>query len=289
MYRQKIRSKAMEKNKNNVAEEIIANSGNGFHSKVVNLLRELKWNVLVSPYYSDNFTDKPRELDIIAEKKFDVSTVRGWLGTLSVRVFIECKYINSDTVFWLDNKDKNRATERIMSDTGMRKDYDVGIEEHHYYSDSLVAKLFSSNGRGEDNEPINKAINQNLNALIYYRNRYDLMPEERARQNQVLRYISYPLIVVNSYDRFFNTKMSDNTSTSETVVEPFQLEVNYAYVDREKKGRNEYFLIDVVCIDKLKDFLVMLESTDIVGVKTKLISDERQNQSQNINYKNPFQ
>lgn len=49
-------------------KQIIENSGNGFHYKVVNFLREKGWVVLVSPYYNDNVTDKQREIDIIAEK-----------------------------------------------------------------------------------------------------------------------------------------------------------------------------------------------------------------------------
>lgn len=34
----------------------------------MNALRGRGWTVTVSPYYSENFTDKPREIDIIAEK-----------------------------------------------------------------------------------------------------------------------------------------------------------------------------------------------------------------------------
>ena len=51
----------------NDVKDIINKSGNGFHARVVKLLRNDNWTVLVSPYYSDNFTDKPREIDVIAE------------------------------------------------------------------------------------------------------------------------------------------------------------------------------------------------------------------------------
>ena len=80
----------------NPVQKIIEKSGNSFHSRVVKLLRDEKWTVLVSPYYSDNFTDKPREIDVIAERNLDVSDfIRDWLGTLNVRLFIECKYTNT--------------------------------------------------------------------------------------------------------------------------------------------------------------------------------------------------
>jgi len=260
-------------------EKIMAKSGNGFHSRVVNLLRDEKWTVLVSPYYSDNFTDKPREIDIIAEKKFDVSVFGGWLGTLDVHLFIECKYINSDTIFWFDNKDKERAIQRTMTDTGMKHpDEDVTIKEHHYLKEVFVAKLFSSEkSRNEDNELMNKAINQNLNALVYYRDRTNIIPPNPYLHDQVLQRISYPIIVVNSFKNFFRTNMADNTEAVELITEPFQLEVNYAYIDESNNKHNEYFLIDVVSIDTLPEFLSMLEKKDILKIRGKLSLEERKN------------
>lgn len=268
--------------KNIEVQEIIDKSGNVFHSKVVKLLRELDWSVLVSPYYSDNFTDKPREIDIITEKKFDIKHyISDWLGTLDVNIFIECKYINVNTVFWFDNKDKNRATQRIMNDTGMdHPDDNINIKEHHYFTDVSVAKLFSSEkSKSEDNDLISKAVNQNLNALVYYRNKSNIFSENSAFRNKVLKRIPYPLIVVNSFDKFFRTNMDDPTSSTEPITEPFQLEVNYAYIDDNKKSCNEYFLIDIVSIDKLSDFLLNLENTDIKAIKGKISWEEAQKNS----------
>jgi len=264
--------------KKSKVSEIIEKSGNTFHVKVVNLLREQGWEVLVSPYYSDNFTDKPREIDIITEKPFDTYDFSTWIGSVNARLFVECKYINGDTVFWFDSKDKNRSIERIMTDTGMdHPNHNINIKEHHYYDSTSVAKLFSSEkSRSEDNELINKAINQNLNALVYYRDRGDLIPENPNRGSNVLRRVTYPLIVVNSFDNFFKTDMNDESGGVEAITEPFQLEVNYAYVDKGKNSKNEYFLIDVVSIDKLPEFLSMIETRDINAVRGKVAWEERQ-------------
>lgn len=272
-------------------QEIMDKTGNVFHTRVVKFLRGEKWTVLVSPYYSDNFTDKPREIDIIAEKKFDISDfISDWLGTLNIRLFIECKYITGKTVFWFDDKDKNRATERIMADTGMdHPNHNINIKELHYFTDTPVAKLFSSEkSRNEDNELISKAINQNLNAMVYYRNRTNLIPEDPNIRNKVLRRVSYPIIVVNSFDNFFQTSMKDETEKVEPITEPFQLEVNYAYMDKDKSGRNEYFLIDVVSIDKLGDFLAMLGKKDILEITEKIRWEERQKQARKnqVGYEN---
>ncbi|MEI6238425.1 MAG: hypothetical protein WCP15_02745 [bacterium] len=263
-------------------EEIMEKSGNGFHVRVVNLLRDLKWTVLVSPYYSDNFTDKPREIDIVAEQAYDTYDFSDWVGSVNARLFIECKYINGDTIFWFDNRDKERSVERIMTDTGMDDpNRDIGVQGHHYFSDAPVAKLFSSEkSRGEDNELMSKAINQNLNALIYYRDRSDLIPNNPHKRTNVLSRVSYPLIVVNSFEHFFKTDMADTSGKFEPITEPFQLEVNYAYIDKTKTGKNEYFLIDVVSIDKLSEFLSMIEKKDVTAVRGNVAWKERMHRAE---------
>lgn len=276
----------MQNSNKELAEEIIKRSGNSFHSKVVKQLRESGWGVLVSPHYSDNFTDKPREIDIIAEKKFDVDEfIYGWLGTVNVRLFIECKYVNGNNVFWFDAKDKDRAAERIMRDTGMEDlQRDLSTQKHHYYSDAPVAKLFSSDkGRSEDNEMMSKAINQNLNATVYYRNKGDLnlIKTSKGYIERVLNYLSYPIIVVNSFDHFYSTDM-DGSCKATPITEPFQLEVNYAYTDKEINQHSEYFIIDVVSLDKLPDFLSsVIEGVDVSAIKKKIGWDKSSNQRAN--------
>ncbi|MDO8516280.1 MAG: hypothetical protein Q7S28_03455 [bacterium] len=272
--------------KTTAVQEIIDQSGNSFHSCVVKNLRDGGWTVLVSPYYSDNFTDKPREIDIIAEKKFNVTDfVSNWLGTVNVLLFIECKYITTATVFWFDAKDKERAIERIMRDTGMEHpQLDGNIQKHHYLSDVAVAKLFASDSkRNEDNETITKAINQNLNATVYYRNRKDLKiaTTQSGYVERVLKRVSYPIIVVNSMEPFHSTDMGGSGEVH-AITEPFQLEVNYAYTDKDRNGFNEYFLVDVVSIDKLSDFLITsIEQADVPALAEKIKWDKRLNRAQN--------
>lgn len=247
--------------------------GNSLHSRVVRLLRGQRWEVLVSPYYSDNFTDKPREIDVIAEREYDVHEFMDLVGILKVQLFIECKNINEKIVFWFDEKDINKATELIQRETGMADPaHNVTITKHHYYNDASVAKLFaSSKGRSEDNEIMSRAINQNLNAFIYHRGRIDqLFPGPRMyapRPSILERRVQYPIIVVNSFDNFFGVDMSDDTEQPKKISSPFQLEVNYAYVDQTRKACNEYFLIDVVSLDTLPSFLAQLDKSDINIIK----------------------
>lgn len=276
-----------KKNTKTIAEEIIERSGNSFHSRVVELLREEKWKVLVSPYYSDNFTDKPREIDIIAEKLYPVKDVfhTNILGYINIRLLIECKYVAHDTVFWFDDKDIERAIKRTMQDTGLDHPARNGsIEKHHYLSNVRVAKLVASNAKkNEENEAINRAINQNLNALAYYRNRNDLRLTSgyEEYEEHILKCISYPLIVVNSFEKFHQTLMTVG-SKPQTINTPFQLEVNYAYTDKSRKGHNEYFLIDVMSIDMLSTFLSeCIGTADVPVISQNLAYEERANRLQN--------
>lgn len=247
---------------NNTLQEIkdsLQKSGHSLHADVVSKLRGLSWRVLVGPHYSDNFTDKPREIDIIAEKDFFVDEdYEGRLGTITVRLFIECKYITSNTVLWLDAKDKIKAGGLVENQGLDNPNQQSRSWEHHYFTDEPVVKLtsFVGSAKSDDKEVINQAINQSLNALIYYKNKYEIVPRQNAntRTGNISTTVEYPIIVTRSYDKLFSTDLG-NIDNIKTIDKPFQIEVNYAFLDEERKRRNEYFLIDVVKLDDLVSFL----------------------------------
>lgn len=267
-----------------IIKSILEKSGNSFHARVVEKLREYGWDVLVSPYYNDNYTDKPREIDIIAEREFGVDHPHyGYSGKMKVRLFIECKYIADKTVFWFDSKDKSKSSKRIQQDTSLTET-EININSHHYYDDKPVAKLFASDkNRTEENDSINKAINQSLNATVYYRHRWDLkIKSDKEKPGKLLETVYYPIILVNSFDNFYATDMS-NPKGVEKIKDPFQIEVNYAYMDKDKKPCNEYFLIDVVNIEGLLVFFQdSIENKDIVYISEKLGRMEYEHRTNNI-------
>ncbi len=249
--------------------EIIENSGHTLHARVVMLLRQLDWTVAVSPYYSDNFTDKPREIDIIAEKFFDAHLHGRRTGDIVVRLFIECKYIADTIVIWFDSKDMNRAVDRIKVDTGWSDTRGfAGLHRHHYHSPDQVAKLFSTGKGREEGDVFARAINQGLNALIYYRHQPDVHPRQDTKR-KLYRRLVYPVIAVDKFDMLHRTEMSDSRPAT-SIAEPFQIEVNYAYLNRERNGSNEHFLIDVVSIDALPEFLHRLEHADVQAMRDYL-------------------
>ena len=253
-------------------KQLIERSGNNFHYQVVNFLREKGWSVLVSPYYNDVMGNKAREIDIVADRQFDVNerSCKKYKGALSVRLFIECKYINKETVFWFDNTDKEKAIRKICKVTSLKPPTENAlINEHHYLKDKEVAKLFASlPDKLQDNEPIYRGLTQSLNAMVYYRSDHPIIPEEEL-SSTILEKLKYPLIICNDFKTFFKVDSKDKRGYSE-ICDNFQLEVNYAYRDIRGATINEYFIIDIINFQKFNQFLEELEKTDISIIRYML-------------------
>ncbi|MDH5650354.1 MAG: hypothetical protein OEZ39_00630 [Gammaproteobacteria bacterium] len=251
-------------------KKIIETSGNNFHCKVLNHLKSLGWHVLVSPYYTDNISDKPREIDLIAEKAFEYGdSYSGHKGTVNAKLFIECKFIPQKNVFWFHDKDMQKASELVVKNTPLR-DNNIYKDKHHYLSSSnRVAKLFASESkRAAENEIIYKALNQSLNAMVYNRWDHTILPTKKGKPHRNITSIEYPVIVCNSFNDFYSVDI-DSDREPEVINDNFLLEVNYAYIDTNKSHRNRYFLIDIVSFNKLTSFLKVIES-DINAIKNIL-------------------
>lgn len=242
---------------------IIKGSGNSFHCLVNNYLQEKDWHTLISPYYMDCSSNKPREIDLIAEKSwFYNDRFNNKYGTINIKLFIECKYIPNINVFWFSDKDMISTKKWLALNTPLCE-RNMFTENHHYLATNhKVAKLFAgenANGRNVENEVIYKALNQSLNSMVYLRHRKSIIPEDHNRNNDILVTVELPVILCNSFEKFYRVEMEDSTSLEE-IQDNFQLEVNYAYLDRNKQNQNEFFLIDVVDFNKIDAFLSQMES-----------------------------
>ena len=252
----------MKKTDIDQVKDIIANSGNNFHCTVIDYLKEKGWTVLISPYYNDNVSDKPREIDLVAEKAFDMKNVFGnFAGTVNVKLFIECKYIPQKVVFWFHDKNLEKAKHLVLKTTPLREN-NVYTDKHHYLNSDTVAKLFADEKKQRaENEIFYKALNQSLNAMVYYRSSESII----SKNTQYIKYtVNYPVIICNDFNNLYRVDIGSNDDPV-IVRDNFQLEVNYAYLDSSKKHKSEYFLIDIVAYDKIDAFLEYLqEDTSIV-------------------------
>lgn len=243
--------------------KIVEKSGNVFHYKVVRFLREKEWKVTVSPYYVDEYTSKPREIDIVAE---NFSPILDWsgipLGYTKVKLFIECKYVNNPIVLWFDEKDQKKAVKRICLDTDLEEpEKNTRIEQHHYYSEKSVAKISSSQGNSDEGDVFYKAISQSLGALIYYKqNGISHVIDEYSKQRKVFGTVTYPIIVCNSFEKLYKVDtLSLVDEPPQKILDSFQFEVNYAYSSSggDRKMTSEYFLVDVIDFSRFDSVLEM--------------------------------
>ena len=186
------------KDRAELIKKLIAESGNNFHYSMVRFLREKEWTVTVSPYYSDYATDQSREVNIIAEKSYDVHVplFRQFAGVINVRLIIEYKHINGEIAFWFDDKNMPKSRARVASDTSH-----TYTQDHHYLTDKRVAKLFSKK-YGSDQDMIYKALTQTLHALIYYKehNIPWVLPQHHTK---IVANLNYPVIVCNSFENLY--------------------------------------------------------------------------------------
>jgi hypothetical protein len=242
-------------------EAIVNESGNSFHCRVTNYLKAKGWSTLVSPYYMDGGTNKPREIDLVAEKHwvYDDSFTKKY-GAVIIKLFIECKYIPQPNVFWFSDKDTDAATKWLVSNTPLT-DNNMFTKRHHYLaSGSRVAKLFASKNKpNAENEVIYKALNQSLNAMVYLRGKESLIPEIKNGRIPTLACIEMPVVLCNSFADFYRVEM-ESLNSPRSIDENFQLEVNYAYLDINGKQRNDYFLLDIVDFEKIDNYLNVLEA-----------------------------
>ena len=257
-------------------EEIktIKPDGNDFQYKVKKILEDLGWVVRMSPHYNDSFSEKPREVDIIAEKIFAPAQNSVYNSFVIVRLFIECKYVTDHTTFWFQQRDYDKAKEVVYSTRSFHevdRNYEVQ-SNHHYLAEDLIAKLYRTDGKNPDGDPVYKAITQCLNATIYYRNHTTELSKKSIRSRHLVEELNYSLIVCNSFDKFL---MKDTTNESEVtaITEPFQLEVDYAYTTKTSQIE-EMFYIDVLSIDHIHIFENTFLSTEINLAKQKLSDDE---------------
>jgi hypothetical protein len=236
-------------------DELVKSSGNSFHAKVARWFRDKGWHIVVSPYYMDQSQNKAREIDLIAEKLFPIKDTFGsHVDDLAVRLFVECKFVPTHSVFWFTDKRQDAARELVCS-SGTFRANNTYTDEHHYLAHSTkVAKLFATSGnKAQENEPFYKALNQTLNAFVSMRRKPVSVPELLQQRRSAKDTLEFPVVVCSSFDTVFAVDFYADAAP-EAIEDYFQLEVQYAYVDANERRRDEYFLLDFVAFKHLEQF-----------------------------------
>lgn len=240
-------------------KDLINGSGNNFHAKVARWFQDEGWHITVSPYYMDQTQNKAREIDLIAEKAFPITGRFGdpTANSITLRLFVECKYVPSHSVFWFTDKDLTEAKKLVCS-SGVFRENNSYTNKHHYLATSQkVAKLFSSNTqKGQELEPFYKALNQALNAFVSMRTKTLLLPSAQGGHGKT-KVLDFPIVVCSSFDKLWSVDFY-NESEAQKISDNFQLEVRYAYTDSRATNHDDYFLLDFVEFDKLSQFVTTI-------------------------------
>lgn len=249
-------------------QELIDGSGNNFHAKVTRWFASDGWSTTISPYYMDQSQQKARELDLIAEKVWPIKGTfgDGVCGEVAVRLFVECKFLPSYSVFWFTDKDRS-AIEEMLCTSGEFRRENTYTAKHHYLSTSdRVAKLFaSSNSRGQESEPFYKALNQSLNGLVSLRRQPPRAFSSSRRTGGFQVVLNFPVVVCSSFSQLYASDFAGTRETS-LVDDNFQLEVEYAYVEASGQSRDELFLLDIVEYERLSQFVeAVAEDAHVAG------------------------
>lgn len=250
----------------NEISKLISTSGNNFHAKVARWFADNGWYVTVSPYYMDQSQNKAREIDLIVEKTYGIMDIFSRpVGSVAIRLFVECKFIASHTVFWFSEKDVESAKGLVFSTRAFRENNTYSQKHHYLSSCQNVAKVFSSNNSGSaENEPFYKALNQVLNAMISLKNQNVSALANLDRHNRPKLTIEFPVVVCSSFDKLYGVDFYKDSEPA-PLNDHFQLEVQYAYVDRSDKHRNEFFIIDFVDFNALSGFIDKIDENGKVA------------------------
>jgi hypothetical protein len=239
--------------------ELIAGSGNNFHAKVARWFQAHDWTTTISPYYMDESQNKAREIDLICEKSWGIKGIFDkHEGDVVIRLFVECKFVPTYSVFWFSDKD-NAEAERLVCASGVFRAENTYTKKHHYLASTpRVAKVFASNAqRASEAEPFYKALNQSLNALVSMRTRPVQLHTGNPNRGACVT-LDFPLIVCSSFDRLYGVDFYAD-SEPRKIADNFQLEVRYAYAASGLSARDEYFLLDVLEFAQLDQFACAMD------------------------------
>jgi len=238
-------------------QKIIDEGGDQIQYDLAKILEENGWNAQISPYYKDIATDKSREIDIIARKEFLVKDdFYNQSERVLVRLFIECKYIKNQVLFYFVKKDKKKATDFFRDNHLLRNEEYLDLQKNHYLKDEEVAKTWRP---VEGRDDVYDAWTQSVHSMIYY----------QKNLNEKIRYVyDLPVVVLKNLDNIF--RKEDGTISFSKITSNFQLEIDYSYSLPGSLGELKTYYIDMVSFDNFLPFLKEIEETDVLILKREL-------------------
>lgn len=234
-------------------KKIIDESANQMHFDVAALLEDGGWEVEISPYYIDDLTDRPREIDIIARKEIPLTGaglnfISNGLQKFWVVLFIECKHLKEPAVFWM-HKNTKAVNALVISNYDAGEMVGGAKNKFHYFSfGEKVGKLFDTNGRDKETLLFN-GLTQPIKSLLFYKAR---MP---------LNGVYYPIMVYDGQDSLY---------TNEGNTRNMLMHINYSYKNPSGSSDSRDFYVDIIHKDELGNFLDKTLSQELEEMNQKI-------------------
>src|SRR3989344_2549840 len=251
-------------------KEKIKNSGNNLHLSVVDILENEGWKVDISPYYCDDLTDRPREIDIIATNRRSIlfPNSKDKNDFYNVVLCIECKCFTDEVCFRVFDNKKDIGKRVLLNqkynlniDEALKR-YGMLFDGHHYLNRPKIAKLYEyskiKQGGKSQEDDVFQAITQSIKSTIFFM---------KSGNNDALGNIYYPMIVYNKIDGIYFMEENriddaylDGLAKQKNVI--FHLKYSYPETIFNVPGvryRSNDFYVDFVHKDELKNFV-----TDII-------------------------
>jgi len=232
-------------------KKIIEESGNNLHIDTVDLLERMQWDVDLSSYYYDDTANKPREIDIIAQKNVEVidDPEKGVISQFKLFLFIECKYFKNEVAFWMRPNREGEAKEAMIIEAIRSVDEwdkklileEEGLfREHHYLREGFIGKLYDS----KNEKPIFDALTQPIKSLTFFK-------ERRAEKG-----IYYPIVVYSGIEGIYAIKRKGADLDKLEPKKELIFGLNYSYRSVvDNKLKTNHFYIDFIHQGGLGDFV----------------------------------
>jgi|GEM_PF-3781072 len=157
-------------------KEAIKTSGNNLHIRTAKLLKDYGWTVNLSPYYNDEITNKPREIDIIASKNFPINYGDNQKDTFKIVLFVECKFFKEEFAFRMFDNDKVKAFDACVTNDNVNRTEEFKTmlgNCHRYFRPGLVGKLYDlikeDKRENGNTDKIFNAMTQAVKSLIFFK------------------------------------------------------------------------------------------------------------------------
>ncbi len=242
----------------------IKNSGNNLHLEIADYLDMSGWTIDLSPYYCDDITRVPREIDIIATKTFPFLYGDSEECKFDVYLFIECKHFLEKFAFRMVENNLETGKSVLISqssDIFSRKE-DLNrsnlLNTHHYFLEKKIGRLWDSVNQVQEKD-IFDAVTQPIKSLIF---------KEREVKRKA---IFYPLVVCGGISGFYGVEQvapgtEDVYLDNLKEIRQLTFGLRYAYKGIIQQGteepRSRDFYIDFILRDDLKKYLRVLEEKE---------------------------